>query len=306
MTEQIREIVPAAFDGDRVDRFVAAVTGLSRAAVKGLVADGNVTVDRRTVTVASTRVEEGSSVTVELPAAGDDPPRADAEIDVVVVHEDDDVLVVDKPAGLVVHPGAGQPDKTLINGLLARYPELADVGEPHRPGIVHRLDRGTSGLLMIARTADAYAGLVAQLSAHQPERIYQALSWGQPERASGTIDAPIGRSTRHPTRMTVTPDGRRAVTHYSVLSRYDEPVAASLLECRLETGRTHQIRVHLRAIGHPVVGDREYDGGRPGIDPGRPFLHAGALRFVHPRTGEPVEVQVPLPPELRAVLDSCR
>ena len=159
---------------------------------------------------------------------------------------------------------------------------------------------------MVARTADAYEALVGQLAAHEPERIYEALAWGQPERDTGRIDAPIGRSTRHPTRMTVTPDGRPAVTHYSVLARHTEPVPTALLECRLETGRTHQIRVHLRAIGHPVVGDRDYDGGRPGLDPGRPFLHARTLRFAHPRTGDVVEAEAPLPADLAAVLGACR
>ena len=306
MDEHVEETVPAAFDGDRVDRFVAAVTALSRSAVKTLIDEGRVSIDGRRAKTASVRVDAGSIVAVSMPPVKDEMPRADPEVDVVVVHEDEEVIVVDKPPGLVVHPGAGQPDGTLVNGLLHRYPELETVGERHRPGIVHRLDRGTSGLLMVARTEVAYGSLVEQLAAHEPERIYLALAWGQPERDRGTIDAPIGRSTRHPTRMTVTPDGRPAVTHYSVVRRFDEPVPASLLECRLETGRTHQIRVHLRAIGPPVVGDREYDGGRPGIDPGRPFLHAGTLRFRHPVSGRPVEVSAPLPTDLVETLAVCR
>lgn len=306
MSESVEETVPAAFGGDRIDRFVAAVTGASRSAVKTFIADGQVSHNGRVVASPSQRVEVDDLVVVELPPPVDDRPRADPSVEFRVVIEDDDVIVVDKPAGLVVHPGAGQREATLVNGLLARFPELAGVGEEHRPGIVHRLDRGTSGLLMVARTEDAYHELVRQLAAHQPERIYQALTWGQPERDAGTIDAPIGRSTRHPTRMTVTPDGRPAVTHYSVLARHAEPVPTALLECRLETGRTHQIRVHLRAIGHPVVGDREYDGGRPGLDPGRPFLHARVLRFDHPRTAERVEAEAALPADLTAVLERCR
>lgn len=305
MSERVDDTVPAAFAGDRIDRFVAAVTGESRSAVKALIGDGRVVRNGRVVTSASTRIETDDVVSIELPPAVDERPQADPAVAFEVVHDDADVLVVSKPAGLVVHPGAGQRDGTLVNGLLARYPDLADVGEQHRPGIVHRLDRGTSGLLMVARTSASYDALVAQLAAHRPERIYQALAWGQPERDAGTIDAPIGRSTRHPTRMTVTPDGRRAVTHYTVLARHTDPVPTALLECRLETGRTHQIRVHLRAIGHPVVGDREYDGGRPGLDPGRPFLHAGELRFEHPRTGERVEVAAPLPADLTDVLAGC-
>lgn len=306
MSEPVQESVPAAFAGDRIDRFVAAVIGESRAVVKSLIAEGRVTHNRRTVSSGSVRVALDDVVVVDVPPPVDDRPAPDESVDFGVVYEDDDVVVVDKPAGLVVHPGAGQGDGTLINGLLARFPELAEVGEAHRPGIVHRLDRGTSGVLMVARTPTAYDDLVRQLAAHEPERVYQALAWGHPERDTGTIDAPIGRSTRHPTRMTVTPDGRPAVTHYSVLARHHEPVSTSLLECRLETGRTHQIRVHLRAIGHPVVGDREYDGGRPGLDPGRPFLHARVLRFAHPRTGEPVEVEADLPADLAAVLATCR
>lgn len=306
MTEKVEDTVPAAFAGDRIDRFVAAVTGESRAAVKSLIADGRVTRNGRKVTSASGRIELDDRIEVDLPPPVDERPQPDPEVEFAVVYEDADVIVIDKPAGLVVHPGAGQRDGTLVNGLLARYPELADVGEEHRPGIVHRLDRGTSGVLMVARTAAAHETLVGQLAAHEPERIYQALAWGQPERETGTIDAPIGRSTRHPTRMTVTPDGRPAVTHYSVLARYTEPVSTALLECRLETGRTHQIRVHLRAIGHPVVGDREYDGGRPGLDPGRPFLHARVLRFAHPRTGAVVEAEAALPADLADVLGGCR
>jgi 23S rRNA pseudouridine1911/1915/1917 synthase len=159
---------------------------------------------------------------------------------------------------------------------------------------------------VVARTAEAHAALVAQMAAHEPERLYVALVWGHPKTDEGTIDAPIGRSARHPTRMTVTDRGRPAVTHYVVRDRFDHPRPVALLECRLETGRTHQIRVHLRAIGHPIVGDRDYDGGRPGLDPGRPFLHASRLTFRHPVTGEPISVEAPLPADLEATLAECR
>ena len=302
----LEEVLPEAFAGDRIDRVVAALTGLSRSAAKALIDDRRVRVDQRRVTSASLRVDAGSTVAVEVPPPDDPTPSPDPTVEFTVIHEDDDIIVVDKPAGLVVHPGAGQPDATLVNGLVARYPELLEIGELHRPGIVHRLDRGTSGLLVVARSDDAYFDLVEQLSAHEPERVYIALAWGHLDTDQGTIDAPIGRSTRHPTRMAVTDNGRAAVTHYAVEARYDEPVASSLVRCRLETGRTHQIRVHLRAIGHPVVGDRDYDGGRPGLDPGRPFLHATSLRFRHPATGEPVSFDAPLPPDLADVLGGCR
>ena len=304
--ELVEEVLPEAFHGDRVDRVVAAITGLSRSAAKELLENGRVRIDGVPVSSASRRVDAGTTVSVEVPPPEDPTPVADPGVEFTVIHEDDDVIVVDKPAGLVVHPGAGQPDGTLVNGLVHRYPELLEIGEIHRPGIVHRLDRGTSGLLVVARSEDAYFDLVEQLSAHEPERVYVALAWGHLETDQGTIDAPIGRSTRHPTRMAVTDNGRHAVTHYAVEQRFHEPVAASLVRCRLETGRTHQIRVHLRAIGHPVVGDRDYDGGRPGLDPGRPFLHATALRFRHPATGETAAFEAPLPPDLTSVLDRCR
>ena len=303
--ELIDEVLPEAFDGDRIDRVVAAIAGVSRSAAKQLLDEGRVRLDGAVVSSASRRVDAGSNVTVAVPPPDDPTPVGDASVEFAVIFEDDDIVVVDKPAGLVVHPGAGQAAGTLVNGLVHRYPELTEVGEIHRPGIVHRLDRGTSGLLVVARSEDAYFELVEQLSAHEPERIYVALAWGHLGTDHGTIDAPIGRSARHPTRMAVTDNGRAAVTHYEVERRFDAPVASTLVRCRLETGRTHQIRVHLRAIGHPVVGDRDYDGGRPGLDPGRPFLHATELRFRHPTTGEMVEFEAPLPADLTAVLADC-
>jgi 23S rRNA pseudouridine1911/1915/1917 synthase len=296
------DVVPAGFDGERLDRFVSALSELSRSVATRLVKAGDVFVDGAPATTPSSRVAEGQRVDITMPVEVDPTPRPDPSIEITVVYEDDDVIVIDKPAGLVVHPGAGNSDGTLVNGLVARYPEIVDIGENHRPGIVHRLDRGTSGLLVVARTEAAYADLVAQMSAHEPTRIYEALSWGLLETEAGTIDAPIGRSVRHPTRNTVTKSGRDAITHYQVRGRYDLPKPVTLIRCELETGRTHQIRVHLRAIGHPVVGDREYDGGRPGLDPGRPFLHAEELRFRHPVTGEEVVATSPRPADLEACL----
>jgi 23S rRNA pseudouridine1911/1915/1917 synthase len=305
MTTHLAEVVPAALEGERVDRAVAILADLSRSAVATLIGDGAVRLDGIPARSASMRVSEGQQLEVALPDPVDPRPGPDAAVEFSVRHEDDDVVVIDKPAGLVVHPGAGHADATLVHGLVHRFPEIADVGEAHRPGIVHRLDRGTSGLLVVARTAAAYDELVRQMSNHEPERVYQALTWGHIESDRGTIDAPIGRSPRHPTRMAVSDQGRRAVTHYEVDQRFDVPRETTLVTCRLETGRTHQIRVHLRAIGHPVVGDRDYDGGRPGLDPGRPFLHAGRLRFVHPTTGEPVTIEAPLPSDLVECLGAC-
>lgn len=298
----LTDVVPAGFHGERLDRFVSALSELSRSVATRLVKAGDVLVDGEPATTPSSRVVEGQKVDITMPVEVDPTPQPDPSIEITVVYEDDHVIVIDKPAGLVVHPGAGNSDGTLVNGLVARYPEIAEIGEVHRPGIVHRLDRGTSGLLVVARTEAAYTDLVAQMSAHEPTRIYEALSWGLLETDAGTIDAPIGRSVRHPTRNTVTKSGRHAVTHYQVRDRYELPKPVTLTRCELETGRTHQIRVHLRAIGHPVVGDREYDGGRPGLDPGRPFLHAEELRFRHPFTGEEVVATSPRPDDLEACL----
>jgi 23S rRNA pseudouridine1911/1915/1917 synthase len=229
----------------------------------------------------------------------------DPGIDVPVVHEDDHLLVVDKPAGVVVHPGAGRRTGTVIQGLLARYPELAGVGpDPQRPGIVHRLDKGTSGLLLVARTEAAHSALVAALAARQVHRRYRALVWGLVEANSGLIDAPIGRSARDPTRMAVEQRGKGARTRYEVRQRLREPVSVTELTCTLETGRTHQIRVHLSSIGHPVVGDARYGGRRQSLPLGRPFLHAEALELAHPVTGAPLAFASPLPDDLADVLVS--
>ncbi|RMH77289.1 MAG: RluA family pseudouridine synthase [Actinomyces sp.] len=299
------DVVPDALDGERLDRAVALMAGVSRSVAARLVADGRVRVAGRVVTAPASRLSAGDELAVELPPPVDARPTPDPSVVVDLVHVDDDLIIVDKPAGLVVHPGHGHTGGTLVHGLLARFPELADVGEPHRPGIVHRLDRGTSGLLAVARTAEAHRRLTDAFAQRRAGRIYLALAWGAPETEAGTVEAPVGRSNRHPTRMTVTTRGRDAVTHYRVLARSDRPRPVALLRCRLETGRTHQIRVHLAAIGHPVVGDRDYGGARPGLDPGRPFLHAAVLRVPHPRTGETIEAVSPLPAELVAVAASC-
>ena len=207
----------------------------------------------------------------------------------------------------MVHPGAGQRTGTLVHGLLARFPELQGVGDdPERPGIVHRLDKGTSGLLLVARTADAHAALVAALAARQVHRRYRTLVWGHVEAPRGLIDAPVGRSAREPTRMAVDERGREARTRYEVRERYHEPVEVTQLGCELETGRTHQIRVHLRSIGHPVVGDARYDGERQSFPMARPFLHAEHLELAHPITGAPLAFDSPLPDDLVAALARLR
>jgi len=301
------ELIPEALDGERVDRVVSLLAGCSRSEAAALVTAGAVTLDQGVVTAGKQRVQAGQTLSVDVAELPEPAlPAPDPTIPVAVVHEDADVVVVDKPAGLVVHPGAGQPDGTLVNGLLARYPEMADVGEPHRPGIVHRLDRDTSGLLVAARTPEAYLGLVEALSARRVTRRYQALVWGVPEAAHGIVDAPIGRSPRHPTRMAVVAGGKEARTRYEVRDRYREPVVCSLLDCQLETGRTHQIRVHLASLGHPVVGDRDYGGTRDGLEVSRMVLHAGHLAFSHPVSFQPLAFTAPLPPDLTAVLTGLR
>jgi 23S rRNA pseudouridine1911/1915/1917 synthase len=217
--------------------------------------------------------------------------------------EDAHVLVVDKPAGIVVHPGAGRKTGTLASGLLHRYPELEGIGQEGRWGIVHRLDQGTSGLLLVARTAASFEFLTVEMAARRIHRSYLALVHGVPAMPTGTIDAPIGRDPVHPTRKKVVPDGRSARTHYRVRESFG---SASLLEVDLETGRTHQIRVHLATIGHPVVGDRSYTRRADPVRVKRIFLHAARIVFNHPVTGAETIVESPLPPDLVASLESVR
>ncbi len=287
--------VPPELDGERLDKAVAVLAGVSRAEARALLDAGAVSVDGRQAP-ARERVRAGQEVKVA--PVEPRPLLVPEPLPVVVVFEDDDLLVVDKPPGIVVHPGAGTREGTLAARLLARYPELEGVGEEGRWGIVHRLDRDTSGLLVVARTAAAHEALSAALRRREVHRRYLALVVGVPDAPTGTIDGPLGPDPARPTRRRVTPTGKPARTHYRQLSRWP---GASLLEVTLETGRTHQIRVHLSAVGHPVVGDTVY--GRPGaVSAPRMFLHASRLELAHPRTGEPLVVESPLPEDLAAVL----
>ncbi len=305
--------IPGSLAGERLDRAVALLTGRPRAEVAALIDAGAVLLDGVVAVSRHARVTEGAllglPVHVGVPSA---PavlePAAAGSVPFDVVYLDDDVLVVDKPAGVVVHPGAGQREGTLIAGLLGVYPDLAAAlprdgrGDPLRPGIVHRLDKETSGLLVVARTPAAYDSLVTQLAARAVSRRYRALARGSLSANEGTIDAPIGRSPRDPTKMAVRGGGKEARTHYLVAQRFSEPIEASLLTVTLETGRTHQIRVHLAAIGHPIVGDRRYGGAARDLPVARPFLHAERLAFDHPRTGARVEATSELPEDLVEVL----
>lgn len=305
--EPIVESVPSALAGERLDRIVALVLDVSRSVATTVIARGGVVVDGAPAPSGKVRLDEGQVVAVDPEAVpADEPPGPDPGVEFAVVHDDEHIVVVDKPAGLVVHPGAGNEAGTLVNGLLARYPELAGVGERVRPGIVHRLDAGSSGLLVVARTQDAADRLIAQFADHSATRAYIALVWGHPDAPHGVIDAPIGRSRRDPLRMAVVADGRRARTEYVVLDRFDGPTDLALLECRLETGRTHQIRVHLSSIGHPLVGDPTYGQRRPKLQVERPFLHAAELSFVHPGTGERVTYRSPLATDLAERLATLR
>jgi 23S rRNA pseudouridine1911/1915/1917 synthase len=283
----------------RADVALAAWLEESRARTQQRLAAGQVRAAGHVI-AKSYRLQAGDRVEVAPPEA-EPPPGPPPEV--AVRYADEHLLVVSKPPGLVVHRGAGTRGPTLVDALTAAGVRLAPVGDAVRPGIVHRLDRGTSGLLVVASTTEALEGLQALLRRHEVERRYWALAEGVPEQPHATIDAPIAR---HPTRRTsfaVVEGGRRAVTHYDVVEQHGP---AAELDVRLETGRTHQVRVHLAAIGHPIVGDRLYGasklGERLGLD--RPALHSRRLAFVHPVTGERVDVTEPLPPDLRRALEA--
>jgi 23S rRNA pseudouridine1911/1915/1917 synthase len=299
----MQRTIEAESVGTRLDKYVTELLPeLSRTMIQQRIADGMILVNDRQskpgyllrlgdvvrVTTAATTVVEHTLV-----------PMAVA---LDIAYEDDDLLIVNKPAGMVVHPAPGHYEDTLVNALIARYPELAQQQDDLRPGIVHRLDRDTSGLIIVAKNRRTQAAFVEQMKQHEIEKRYIALVEGVVELERGSIDAPIGRDRRHRQQMTITAfDSREARTHFKVLERFSRH---TLLMLQLETGRTHQIRVHLKAIGHPVVGDPTYGSGRvfPGVELTRQFLHASYLRFTHPISGKLIEVEAPLPADLQAVL----
>ncbi len=303
----ISEEVPPALAGERIDRIVAFVLDVSRTTAQAVIAAGGVLVDGEPATTGKVRLVAGQAIAVATGAIPvEQPPGPEPDVVFGVVYEDDAIIVIDKPAGLVVHPGAGNRSGTLANGLLARYPEIAGVGEMVRPGIVHRLDAGSSGLLVVARTQHSADALIEQFSSHHPMREYKALVWGHPAAPHGVIDAPVGRSRRDPLKMAVVADGRWARTEYRVVRLFDSPAELALLDCQLETGRTHQIRVHLSSINHPLVGDPAYGQRRPKLQLDRPFLHAAKLAFDHPISGKRVQFESPLPPDLAGRLATLR
>jgi 23S rRNA pseudouridine1911/1915/1917 synthase len=303
---EVRTVVVPPGGPGRVDRFAADLTGLSRSFVQRLIADGRVTADGRTLK-ANTIVEPGTSIRVDVPPPEAAIPLGDASIEVPVVYEDEDLLIVDKPASLVVHPSAGHADGTLVNALLGHHGDsFGGIAGVRRPGIVHRLDRDTSGLLIVARTDAAQASIMAQLKARRVKKTYLALVHGSVAAAVGRIEAPIGRDPGHRTRMAVVSSGRAATTGYRVRERFD---GWTLLELDLITGRTHQIRVHLAAIGHPVAGDPVYGSGTSRRGPEgleRLFLHAWRLELTSPSTGRLIRAEAPLPTTLERVLGGLR
>lgn len=288
--------------GVRLDAFLSADGALTRSQAARLIAEGRVRVNGKPA-AKSARLSGGETVTVDVPQLRETalPPQ---DIPLDVVYEDDDVIVVNKPTGLVVHPAPGHPDGTLVNALLHHCGDsLSGIGGEKRPGIVHRIDRDTSGLIIAAKNDAAHLALSAQLKDHSLSRTYECLVTGNMKQDSGTVDAPIGRSSADRKKMAVVPTGRRAVTHWEVVARYP---GVTHLRCRLKTGRTHQIRVHMAYIGHPILGDTVYGAKKPVPGLTGQCLHATGLRFVHPRTGEPVELHCPLPPEFTAMLQKLQ
>ena len=293
--------------GARLDAWLAgqselAAAGLSRSRLQALAVDGCISVNGSAAR-PSQRLRAGDVVIARVPAAraaGDLVPQ---DIPVSVVYEDGDIVVVDKPAGMAVHPGPGHPDGTLVNALLAHCPDILGIGGELRPGIVHRLDRDTSGLLVVAKNQRAHQNLTEQMQRRAMLKEYRAVAVGMVTPESGTIDAPIGRDPRHRQRMAVNVGGREARTHYETA---EELPGHTLLSVRLETGRTHQIRVHLAYLGYPILGDGVYGRGGVGGPAGRQFLHAARLGFRHPGSGEWLEHWAELPGELGEALDGLR
>jgi len=326
--ERLKAEVEETRAGQRLDRFLSdSLPQLSRTRVQALIKDGQVTLGGATIEDVKYRVKPGDRFTLAVPPAAETAVQGEA-IPLDVVYEDDALIVIDKPAGLVVHPGAGQPAGTLVNALIAHCGKsLSGIGGVARPGIVHRLDKDTSGLMVVAKTDHAHRALAKQFADHGRtgalERGYLALVWGAPQRTRGRIDAPIGRHSTSRTKMAVLPrTGRYAVTHWRVVETYGhgkEGPIASLLACRLETGRTHQVRVHLAHFGHPLLGDQLYGSGfksklqklPPDVQSklaglNRQALHAERLAFVHPETGTLLEFNSALPDDLAEIVHKLK
>lgn len=302
------ELLTLAVEGDhlpRLDKFLAdAVSELSRARLQALIAEGKVKVDGLVALKPALKLEDGQQVEIEIPKIEPD-GLASEDLSLEVIYIDESVIVLNKPAGMVVHPGAGNQAGTLVNGLLYRWPEIADVGETGRPGIVHRLDKETSGVLMVARNEAAYLWLVKQFKSRRTKKSYLALVDGHPPTPTGRIEAAVGRDERFRQKMAVTyaGKGRAGITEYHTVEAFTHH---ALLEVRPHTGRTHQIRVHLAYLGCPVTGDKVYGRRKPSLPIDRFFLHASKLQIVLPGETEPTEFVAPLPADLLRVLDTVR
>lgn len=304
---KVEEVVPLALDGERLDRIVAIVADISRSQATKLIEASGAEVDGKIAPSGKVRLKENQIVIVDLEKIPpEELPGPDPTVHLHIVHVDDDIIVVNKTAGLVVHPAAGHGTGTLVNGILALYPEVAAVGQPQRPGIVHRLDAGTTGMMVVARSQRAYDSLVEALSEHEVGREYLALAWGKFDSPSAVIDADIGRDPRDPLKMAVVRSGKWARTLVEVRQEFNEPTDLTLVKCTLETGRTHQIRVHLAAVGHAVVGDAMYGGARAALVAPRPLLHAQRLSLVHPGTGEQMTWEAPVPNDMAEILSTCQ
>lgn len=281
----------AETEASRIDAYLAANTDLTRSKIQKLIKDGAVALNGKACK-ASSAVCAGDSIRILVPETDGDRLPEPENITLDVVYEDDDLAVINKPKGMVVHPAPGNPSGTLVNALLYRFQTLSGAGGEIRPGIVHRIDRMTSGLLVVAKNDFAHEALARQFAEHTAHREYLCLVHGNLKEDSGTVDAPIGRHKTDRKRMAVTEDGRRAVTHWHVLERFG---TETLLDVRLETGRTHQIRVHMAYIKHPILGDEVYGSPAPKLGLNGQALHGYRLTFSHPRTGETMSFTAPLP-----------
>jgi 23S rRNA pseudouridine1911/1915/1917 synthase len=313
-SETLHAVVGAEQHNLRLDRALGELfPHQSRNFLAKLVTAGKVRVAGTAALKPSHRVEAGQEVSVEVPPAAPS-SMASQDLPLTILYQDEDVVVIDKPAGLVVHPAAGHPDQTLVNALLHHVQDLSGIGGELRPGIVHRLDKDTSGVMLIAKHDDAHRKLTAAWNTDAVRKEYLALVYGTPAADRGTVDAPVGRDPRDRKRMAVVAEGRRAVTDYEVAERLRY---ASLLRCRLRSGRTHQIRVHMKHLGHPIVGDPVYSGPQwRGIPDKkiqkalssleRQALHATRITFPHPRDGRVMVVEAPLPEDMRKIIEMLR
>jgi len=303
--DKVRYHLSIHHDGERVDRVIAFFSGLSRSKVSELISE-------RLIFRNGIPIKKGSEIAhtndeISMPNYLDEVVEEiapDSSIEFGVVFEDDSIIVINKPSGLVVHPGSGTSNGTLVNGLAAQFPDLREVGDPIRLGLVHRLDKGTSGLLIVARTSEALENLKFQMQQRQVHRQYFAIVQGHLKSNKGVVDAPLGRDPKNPLKRAVHQSGKDARTHYEIVQKLESPFRISTLSCRLETGRTHQIRVHLAAIGHPVLGDELY-GGRTSFNlNNRLALHAEMLTFSHPKTNNRINFESPIPNELVSIKET--